>query len=288
MLGLLSEVVEGAVSGRQELEKTLSQSGLGSGLVRHGGYCTGCRMGDHVEGHLSVHAQEVSLLGGDRTRRWAAEALRSEHQASSHLPLKHTCYPVCMRRTAEEAARTRVALLHAALMAFEEKGWRGATFEHVAERAGLTRGALHHHFRTKNALLTEALEWGWAEYGARLFDLDAPVPDAQQWLHDLLTDFVTLLRSDDLFRALASTTVLVAPQSDGDTTGKHTALDGWREQIVAVLDRANPALPGATVAGLVLVVLQGLTVTAVTRPDDLPRPADQDAAIAALVRGLLT
>ena len=75
-----------------------------------------------------------------------------------------------MRRTAEDAARTRVALLEAALMAFEEKGWRGATFEHIAERAGVTRGALHHHFRDKRALLVEALEWGWSDYGRRLFE----------------------------------------------------------------------------------------------------------------------
>ena len=47
-----------------------------------------------------------------------------------------------MRRTAEDAAKTRVALLKAALKSFEEKGWRGATFEYVAERAGVTRGAL--------------------------------------------------------------------------------------------------------------------------------------------------
>lgn len=178
--------------------------------------------------------------------------------------------------------------MRAALRAFEEKGWRGATFEHVAERAGVTRGALHHHFRSKSVLLSDALEWGWAEYGTRLFALDAPVADAEAWLQALLTDFVTLLRSDELFRALASTTVLVAPQSDGDTTSKHTALDGWRDQIAAVLDRETASLPRGTVAGLVLVLLQGLTVTAVTRPNDLPQPENQDAAVRALVRGLLT
>lgn len=192
-----------------------------------------------------------------------------------------------MRRTAEEAARTRVALLRAALMSFEEKGWRGATFEYVAERAGVTRGALNHHFRSKDALLAEALDWGWAEYGTRLFDTDAPAPDAAGWLRTLLTDFVTLLRSDELFRALASTTVLVAPQSDGDTTNKHTALDSWRDQIAAVIGTGDSALSGATVAGLVLVLLQGLTMTVVTRPDDLPQPENLDAAMSALVRGLL-
>ena len=34
----------------------------------------------------------------------------------------------------------------------------------------MTRGALHHHFRDKRALLVEALEWGWSDYGRRLFE----------------------------------------------------------------------------------------------------------------------
>ena len=44
-----------------------------------------------------------------------------------------------MRRTAEDAAKTRIALLEAALLSFEEKGWREATLKHIAERAGVTR-----------------------------------------------------------------------------------------------------------------------------------------------------
>ena len=47
-----------------------------------------------------------------------------------------------MRRTAEDAAKTRIALLEAALLSFEEKGWREATLKHIAERAGVTRGGL--------------------------------------------------------------------------------------------------------------------------------------------------
>ncbi|MCX4385742.1 TetR/AcrR family transcriptional regulator [Micromonospora peucetia] len=193
-----------------------------------------------------------------------------------------------MRRSAEDAARTRLALLEAALMAFEEKGWRGATFEHVAERAGVTRGALHHHFRSKTTLLAEALEWGWGEYETRLFDRqDAPTAP-QEWLAGVLSEFVRLLRRDELFRALASTTVVVAPQAFGDKKSKHDALDAWRARIADALGGAGMQLAPITVAGLVLVLLQGLTVTAVTRPDDLPQPRELDAAIAATVRGLLS
>lgn len=196
-----------------------------------------------------------------------------------------------MRRTAEDAAKTRVALLEAALMSFEEKGWRGATFEHVAERAGVTRGALNHHFRDKRALLIEALEWGWCDYGQRLFSQDDNTAgaSAHDALKALLGEFTRLLTGDARFRALASTTVLVAPQAL-EHSEHSSALDEWHERIQGLIstpesDATRPTSAG--IAGLVLVLLQGLTVTAVTRPQDIPQPDELDAALAALVRGLL-
>ena len=184
-----------------------------------------------------------------------------------------------MRRTAEDAERTRLALLEAALMAFEEKGWRGATFEHVAAHAGVTRGALHHHFRSKNVLLEEALSWGWALYGNRLFENEGTE------LAALLTEFVTLLREDERFRALAACTVLVAPQALGDMTEKNAALDTWRDHIAASIHNTDEVAP-QTVASLALVFLQGLTVTAVTRPHDLSRPDQLSASLMALAKGV--
>lgn len=183
-------------------------------------------------------------------------------------------------------------------MSFESKGWRGATFEHIAERAGVTRGALNHHFQSKTELLSAALEWGWSTYGDRLFTDDLPEnptpQDSAQWLTALLSGYVTLLQKDDQFRALASTTVLVAPQATDPGDAKTQSLDAWKGRIAdAVIQRASqaPRPPRAssteTIAGMVLTLLQGLTVTAVTRPHDLPQPDDLDAAMSALVRGLL-
>lgn len=203
----------------------------------------------------------------------------------------HTCQHVCMRRSAADAAETRRLLLGAALLVFEEKGWRGATFERVAERAGVTRGALNHHFRDKSSLLSEALEQGWSEYGTRVFaHLDERHGAAGARLAAFLGEYVRLLTGDEFFRALASTTVLVAPQAFPGSPEKSAALDEWRDRLTAVVaaDVREGAISAREVAALVVTLLQGFTVAAAMRPHDLPRSENIDAAMALIVSGLLT
>lgn len=57
-----------------------------------------------------------------------------------------------MRRTKEEAERTRQDLLDAALVVFSRDGYAAARLADIAAEAGLTRGAIYHHFENKAAL----------------------------------------------------------------------------------------------------------------------------------------
>lgn len=61
-----------------------------------------------------------------------------------------------MRRTKAEAQATREAICAAALDAFYERGVACTTLEQIALAAGVTRGAIYHHFRNK-AELFEAI-----------------------------------------------------------------------------------------------------------------------------------
>jgi TetR/AcrR family transcriptional regulator, acrAB operon repressor len=58
-----------------------------------------------------------------------------------------------MRRTKEEAEQTRRRIMEAALRVFDERGIARTTMEHIAEAAGVTRGAIYWHFADKQALL---------------------------------------------------------------------------------------------------------------------------------------
>ncbi len=62
------------------------------------------------------------------------------------------------RRTqAERRATTRQALVAAAREAFAARGYHAAAVEEIAQRAGVTRGALYHHFAAGKADLLRAV-----------------------------------------------------------------------------------------------------------------------------------
>jgi AcrR family transcriptional regulator len=62
-------------------------------------------------------------------------------------------------RTQEaRSTATRAALLAAARDLFAERGFQGAGREDIAERAGMTRGALYHHYASKLDLFRAVVE----------------------------------------------------------------------------------------------------------------------------------
>jgi AcrR family transcriptional regulator len=66
---------------------------------------------------------------------------------------------VAVRRTQEERSRsTRAALLASARALFTERGFVGTNRDDIAAGAGVTRGALYHHFATKEALFRAVVE----------------------------------------------------------------------------------------------------------------------------------
>ncbi|MFC6887214.1 TetR/AcrR family transcriptional regulator [Actinomadura yumaensis] len=60
----------------------------------------------------------------------------------------------------DRSRATRRRLLEAAVDCLASVGWAGTTVTVVAERAGVSRGAAQHHFRTREELVTAAVEYG--------------------------------------------------------------------------------------------------------------------------------
>lgn len=100
-----------------------------------------------------------------------------------------------VRKTKEEAQETRNSILQAATDVFLEKGVAGASLENIAEKAGVTRGAIYWHFKNKCDIfeaLHEQLHSSFYDMILEDMENDHPQPLAQ-----LEALCVTLLKDVD-------------------------------------------------------------------------------------------
>lgn len=84
------------------------------------------------------------------------------------------------KRTAAESRETRRALLKSAAAAFSERGFNGAKLDDIAERAGVTKGAIYSHFNGREDLLVEACRSALREMD--LFQIAAEAPDIETFV----------------------------------------------------------------------------------------------------------
>jgi AcrR family transcriptional regulator len=82
-----------------------------------------------------------------------------------------------VRRTRTEMEETRATLLATARKVFSERGYAETSMDDLTAQAGLTRGALYHHFGDKKGLLAAVVEHIDAEMDARLQAISDTVGD---------------------------------------------------------------------------------------------------------------
>src|SRR6267154_466842 len=70
-----------------------------------------------------------------------------------------------MATQAERRAATRAAILNAGRLLFGERGFAATTMDDIAEQARVAKGAVYHHFATKEAVF-EAMVAGTQHYFA--------------------------------------------------------------------------------------------------------------------------
>lgn len=92
----------------------------------------------------------------------------------------------------EQKERTRHAILSTAREEFASKGYAQAATNVIVERTGLTRGALYHHFRDKQALFEAVFE---AEQLRLLTSLNGSLEGAESPRDAVMTGLKVLLRS---------------------------------------------------------------------------------------------
>ncbi len=91
-----------------------------------------------------------------------------------------------VRKTKQEAAVTRSAILEAAVEVFASVGVAGASLEQIAQAAGVTRGAVYWHFKNKPAVFYALYDQLYTPfYEMILHDLEQDPPEPLQQLENL-------------------------------------------------------------------------------------------------------
>jgi AcrR family transcriptional regulator len=77
------------------------------------------------------------------------------------------------RRThAERTTETRARIMSAVVESIAELGFQRSTAAEIARRAGITWGAVQHHFGGKDGILVAVLEDSFTRFAERLIDID--------------------------------------------------------------------------------------------------------------------
>ena len=100
------------------------------------------------------------------------------------------------RRTQQERrATTRTTLLEATIGCLGEYGYAGTSISSITEKAGVSRGALLHHFPSKNELIAHAILYFYrqrlARFKAQLLGADTSELSLEDRLRVLKEDFQT-------------------------------------------------------------------------------------------------
>ncbi len=108
-----------------------------------------------------------------------------------------------MRRTKEQTAQTRRTILATAERLFLDQGYENVSLDGIATAAGLTRGAVHWHFRNKRGLLFAIRDEGGLPVRDLAHQLSAGNAVARlETLADITAGIFTRLQADPRHRSL--------------------------------------------------------------------------------------
>jgi len=185
--------------------------------------------------------------------------------------------PARPRRSQEErSALTRARILDATLDTLAERGYAGTTTTAVAERAGVSRGAQLHHFRTRQELLAAAVGHLYARLTETYVKGFARLsPDADR-IHAALELLWEVYNDPHL---VAVVELQVAARTDGALLAKLLPVgEGHHANVLRLAAEYFPEAASAqprflAILDLILDTLGGLRARALLRPDDpaIPR-----------------
>ena len=172
-----------------------------------------------------------------------------------------------MKQRKKQPIQTRQAILDAASLEFSQQGYAGASLGRIVTSAGLTKGALFHHFPDKQSL---AAAWISERLGAEILQLwISPLSTVDSL--DSLMNFCRVrckdLTPSDATSALVAVAAELASRDDLLGATLEHVFYNWRFAFAGALERGrltgwiHPSIKPETEAALFVSAFAGFTVT---------------------------
>ncbi|MEU8551608.1 ScbR family autoregulator-binding transcription factor [Streptomyces roseoverticillatus] len=110
-----------------------------------------------------------------------------------------------VRATAElkqdRAVRTRAQTLHVAAQLFAQQGFRATSMQHIADRLGMTKGAVYFHFPTKETLAVAIVEEHYGRWPKVVKEVQAEGLSPMESAEEILKRAAVAFRDDPVMQA---------------------------------------------------------------------------------------
>jgi AcrR family transcriptional regulator len=177
--------------------------------------------------------------------------------------------------------RTRAALLEAARVLIREKGYERTTLEEVAQRAGMTTGAIYGNFKNRDELFIALGQTYWAPVKPRLKP-GATFAEAMRALAEATIEVIPERTTAAVGRltgmAYALTNANLRARAHQVTAGSYEIGADW---LRGLGDERDLPMPAEHLVRVIHALIEGLVLQRLLTPDLCP-DAVFDAAFAAL------
>lgn len=185
------------------------------------------------------------------------------------------------RPKGDKRARTRAALLEAARQLIRERGYDRTTLQAVAERAGMTSGAIYGNFKNRDDLFIALGQAYWAPVKPKIRP-DSTFPEKMRALAEAYVAAIPERREAAFGRltgmAHATTNEALRAEVQAVTAASFATGAAW---LRSVADEGGLPIPAETLVLLIHAVTEGLLFQRFLTPELVPDEAFY-AAFAAL------
>ena len=147
--------------------------------------------------------------------------------------------PGSPQKQSDRTANTRAAILEATVALLGERGYAGTSTRLAAERAGVSLGALQHHFRTKAELSAEAMQYVTEKQAREFVAATPPAGDEFERYEEILDRLWIVFRGPSF---AAGVEIQMAARTDTDLQEPVRQLHENSERVIQ--ESALELLPG--------------------------------------------